>query len=46
LCLIVGRQQRSVPISMLDVNATAAADRARGIDLRIPADRNEVFVGF
>jgi hypothetical protein len=46
LYLTVDRQQRSVPISMLDVNATVAADRARGIDLRIPADRNEVFVGF
>jgi hypothetical protein len=46
LCLIVDRQQRTVPVSMLDVDATVAADHARGIDMRVPADRNEIFLGF
>jgi hypothetical protein len=46
LYLTVDRQPRSVPLSLLDIDATIAADRARGIDLRIPADRGEIFVGF
>ncbi len=44
--LTVDRQPRTIPLSMLDMNATLAADRQRGIDLRIPAGRNEVSLGF
>lgn len=44
--LTVDRQPRTIPLSTLDVNATLAANRQRGIDLRIPAGRNEVSLGF
>lgn len=44
--LTVDRQPRTIPLSMLDVNATLAADRQRGIDLRIPSGQNEVSLGF
>ncbi|MGC2210841.1 MAG: hypothetical protein WA532_12095 [Candidatus Korobacteraceae bacterium] len=44
--LTVDRQPRTIPLSTLDMNATLAADRERGIDLRIPAGRNEVSLGF
>jgi hypothetical protein len=46
LSLTIDRQQRTVPLGMLDLDATVAANRARGIDLRIPADRSEISVGF
>jgi hypothetical protein len=42
----VGRQQRTVPLSALDVDATIAANRERGIDLKIPSNRNSVSIGF
>ena len=44
--LTVDRQPRTIPLAMLDVNATLAAERARGIDLRIPAGRSEISLGF
>jgi len=44
--LTVDRQPRTIPLSMLDVNATLAADRQRGIDLHIPSGQNEVSLGF
>jgi hypothetical protein len=40
------RQQRTVPLDMLDINATIAANHEHGIDLRIPADRNEISLSF
>ncbi len=46
LYLTVARQQRTVPLSLLDINATIAADHERGIDLRIPADRGEISLSF
>jgi hypothetical protein len=46
LLLTVDRQQRTIPIAMLDIDATIAADRERGIDLRVPADRNEITLSF
>jgi len=42
----VGRQQRTVPVSALDVDATIAANQQRGIELTIPQDRNSLFLGF
>jgi hypothetical protein len=44
--LTVGREQRTIPLAMLDLNATLAADRQRGIDLRVPAGRGEISLGF
>ncbi len=46
LTLSVDRRQRDVPFDMLDIDATITANRERGIDLRIPADRNEISLGF
>jgi len=41
-----GRQQRTVPLDKLDLDATIAANRERGIDLQIPTDKNQIFLGF
>lgn len=42
----VDRQQRVVPFDMLDIEATISANHERGIDLRIPADQNEISLSF
>ena len=42
----VGRRQRTIPISDLNVDATVAANQQRGIDVAIPQDRSSLFVGF
>jgi hypothetical protein len=44
--LSVDRRLRIVPFDKLDIDATISANRERGIDLRIPADRNEISLGF
>ena len=46
LSFSVDRQQRTVPLSMLDLGATLNANHERGIDLRIPDDRNEISLSF
>jgi hypothetical protein len=46
LSLSIDRQQRNVPLAMVDIHATLSANHDRGIDLRIPDDRNEVSLGF
>lgn len=46
LSLTVHRDQRTIPLHMLDLDATIAANRDRGIDLRIPNDRNEISLRF
>ena len=46
LYLTVDHQQRTIPIAMLDINATEAANRERGIEMRIPADHSEVSLSF
>ncbi|HEY6338954.1 MAG TPA: hypothetical protein VIW68_10700 [Candidatus Sulfotelmatobacter sp.] len=46
LSITVDRQQRTVPLEMLDLHATISANRDRGIDLRIPDDRNEISLSF
>jgi len=46
LSLSIDRQQRSVPLDRVDINATITANHERGIDLRIPDDRNEISLGF
>lgn len=46
LYLTIDRQQRTIPLAMLDIKATVAADRERGIDLRIPVDRSEISLSF
>ncbi|HYY70581.1 MAG TPA: hypothetical protein VE734_12705 [Terriglobales bacterium] len=44
--LRVDRRERTIPLDMVDLDATIAANHERGIDLRIPADRNEIFLAF
>lgn len=42
----IDRQQRTIPLDMLDLQATISANRERGIDLHIPIDRNEISLSF
>ena len=46
LSISIDRQRRNVPLDMLDINATINTNHDRGIDLRIPDDRNEISVSF
>jgi hypothetical protein len=46
LSISIDRQQRAVPLNQLNLEATVAANHERGIDLRIPDDRNEISLGF
>jgi hypothetical protein len=46
LSVSIDRQQRNVPLAMLDLQATISANHERGIDLRIPDDRNEISLSF
>ncbi len=46
LSISIDRQQRTVPLDMLDINATISANHERGIDLRVPFDRNEISLSF
>lgn len=44
--LTLNRNRRTIPLQMIDLDATIAANRDRGIDLRIPNDRNEISLRF
>jgi hypothetical protein len=46
LSVTIDRRQRTVPLDMLDLNATLVTNRERGIDLHIPNDRNEISISF
>jgi hypothetical protein len=46
LSVSIERRQRTIPLDMLDIEATVTANQQRGIDLRIPADRNEISLSF
>ncbi len=46
LSVSIDRRQRTVPLSLLDIHATLDANHDRGIDLRIPDDRNEISLSF
>ena len=39
-------QQRTIPIRELDIKQTVAANRERGIEVRVPRSASEVFLGF
>ena len=41
-----GQKQRTIPLSAIDLNATVAANRERGLDLKIPANKAEITLGF
>ena len=42
----IGRQQRTIALDKLNVDATIAANRERGIDLKFPTDGNQISLGF
>jgi len=42
----VGRHQRTITVSDLDLDATVGANHERGIEITIPRDNNSVLVGF
>lgn len=46
LSVSVHRTERTIPLGMVDLDATEAANRQRGIELRIPTDRNEISLRF
>lgn len=46
LSVNIDRRDRVIPLEALDLGATIAANRERGINLRIPADRNEISLSF
>ncbi|HEY3973839.1 MAG TPA: hypothetical protein VGM18_12605 [Candidatus Sulfotelmatobacter sp.] len=46
LSVSIDREPRNVPMESVDISATVAANHARGIELRIPDDGNEVSLGF
>ncbi len=46
LSVSIDRHQRNVPLDLLDINATVTSNRERGIELRIPDDRNEITLSF
>jgi hypothetical protein len=46
LSVSIARQQRTVPLDMLDINATISTNHARGIDLRIPDGPSEISISF
>jgi len=39
-------KQRTIPLSALNLNSTIAANRERGIDLKIPKNKTEIMLGF
>ena len=46
LSMNINRQQRVIPLDALDLDATIAANRQRGVNLQIPADHNEICLSF
>jgi hypothetical protein len=46
LSVSVDRHQRTIPLGMIDLDATIAVNRERGMSLQIPADRNEILLSF
>jgi hypothetical protein len=46
LSVTVDHTQRTIPFDSLDVDATLAANRDRGVNLEIPADHNEISLSF
>ncbi|MGD0130358.1 MAG: hypothetical protein ABSF46_34015 [Terriglobia bacterium] len=46
LRLTVDGKQRTIPVADLDLKASTAANQARGINLRVPANPNEIVMGF
>jgi hypothetical protein len=41
-----GRDQQTIPLDSVNLEATIAANHARGVDLQIPENRNQLTLGF
>jgi hypothetical protein len=46
LRLTVDGKERTIPVTDLDLKASTAANRERGISLKIPTNPNEIVMGF
>jgi thiol-disulfide isomerase/thioredoxin len=46
LHVAVGAEQRTIALNALDMKATTKANRQRGVELKIPQNRSEVFLAF
>jgi len=46
LSVTVNRQQRTIPLDKVDLDATIAANHERGIDLEVPTDVNQITLRF
>ncbi|HVN18119.1 MAG TPA: hypothetical protein VMU05_05080 [Dongiaceae bacterium] len=46
LSVDIDRRERVIPLQTLDLGATTAANHERGVDLRIPDDRNQISLSF
>jgi hypothetical protein len=46
LRLTVDGKPRTIPLADLDLKASTAANRERGINVRIPTNPNEIVMGF
>jgi len=46
LSVNISRHERIIPLEAIDLDATTAANRERGINLPIPSDRNEISLSF
>ena len=46
LSVDVGRQQRTIPLNDVNIEATVAANHQRGLDINIPRDSNSIVLGF
>jgi len=46
LRLTLEGKQRTIPLTDLDLKASTAANQARGVNLRIPTNPNEIVMGF
>jgi hypothetical protein len=42
----VGREQRTIPLSDVNVDETMAANHQRGLDIAFPRDSNSLFISF
>lgn len=38
--------QRTIPLSQLNVDATLAANKARGVNIKFPTDKSQIMLGF
>jgi len=46
LYVTVDGRQRAFPLSALNLDATIAANRERGIEMRVPLEQSEIMIGF